>query len=95
MTDHAALARRWWAASIWDSWVGRKVRFARTVRRDDFVVRRGSTGIVAPWFLDSNGGLVLAVKLNTPPTGAEAFEGEVHWREGVNMLDVEADLRLA
>lgn len=92
--DHSALARRWWADQLWGRLIGRRVRFARTVRRDEFTVPRGRSGEIVPSFLDSEGGLVLAVKLLTPVPGSEPFEGEVHWREGVNLDDVETDLTL-
>jgi hypothetical protein len=95
VTDHAALARRFWASRVWDSYVGRSVRFARTVQRDAFTIEAGATGVVVPWFLAEDGALVVAVRLDTPPVGAEEFEGEVHWREGVNLLEVEADVELA
>ena len=92
--NHSALARRFWADRVWEGLVGRRVRFARTVERDEFVVPRGRVGEIVPAFLDCNGGLVLAVKLRTPVPGSEPFEGEVHWREGVNLDDVETDLSL-
>lgn len=94
MTDHEALALRWWRDQKWDRLAGRKVRFVRTVERDEFTVPAGRVGTVATAFLDSEGGLVLAVKLRTPVPGIEPFEGEVHWREGVNIEEVEADLEL-
>lgn len=89
-----ALALRFWRDQLWSRVEGRKVRFARTVERDEFTVPRGRVGTVVPSFLDSEGGLVLAVKLRTPVPGSEPFEGEVHWREGVNLEEVEADLEL-
>ncbi len=88
------LGRRWWQAEVWDRLAGREVRFVRPVDRGDFSVAVGATGRIRTAFLDSKGGLVLAVALDLPPVGAEPFEGEVHWREGVNLLEVETDLVL-
>ena len=93
-TDHKALAERFWRDLKWKRLEGRKVRFARTVERDEFTVPKGRIARVATAFLDSDGGLVLAVKLRTPVPGSEPFEGEVHWREGVNIEEVETDLEL-
>jgi hypothetical protein len=94
MSDPKALAARFMADQLWTRRIGERVRFARTVRRDEFTVPAGRVGtIVAPFLAD--GDLVLAVKLRTPVAGSEPFEGEVHWREGVNLEEVEADLTLA
>tara|TARA_R110002096_G_C14504662_1_gene715643 strand:+ start:823 stop:1110 length:288 start_codon:yes stop_codon:yes gene_type:complete len=88
------LAERFWRDHKWTRLEGRKVKFKRTVERDEFTVPAGRVATIATPFLDSDGGLVLAVKLRTPIVGSEPFEGEVHWREGVNINDVEADLEL-
>lgn len=94
MTDPRQLAERFWRDQKWSHHVGRKVRFVRTVVRDEFTVPEGRVGKIVTPFLDSDGGLVLAVELRTPVKGSEPFEGEVHWREGVNLEEVEADLEL-
>lgn len=90
----SGLAQRWWWMELWDRSVGRKVLFARTVTRDSFKVPAGRVGHIAPPFLDDEGRAVLAVKLQSPPPGSEPYEGEVHWREGLNILDIEEDLEL-
>ena len=94
MSDARQLAERFWRDEKWKRLEGSKVRFARTVERDEFTVPAGRVGTIVTAFLDSDGGLVLAVKLRTPIVGSEPFEGEVHWREGVNLQEVEADLEL-
>jgi hypothetical protein len=94
MIDKRQLAQRFWRDQVWTRLEGRKVRFERDVERDEFTVPTGSEGTIRTPFLDSEGGLVLAVLLDTPVAGSEPFEGEVHWREGVNIEEVEADLKL-
>lgn len=86
------LGQRFFRDELWRRLVGRHVTFIRTVTRDEFVVPKGRVGKIVEPFLDSDAGLVLAVKLRTPVPGSEPFEGEVHWREGVNLLDVELDI---
>jgi len=88
------LALRFWRDQLWTRLSGRKVRFTRTVERDEFTVPAGRVGTIRTPFLDSKGGLVLAVQLRTAVQGSEEFEGEVHWREGVNIEEVEDDIQL-
>ena len=94
MSKSKDLAQRFWRDQLWTRLGGRKVRFLRTVERDEFTVPAGRVATVRTPFLDSDGGLVLAVQLRTPVEGSEPFEGEVHWREGVNLEEVEADIEL-
>lgn len=74
---------------------GRRVRLARDVSRQPyFVAKKGATGVVVAPFLDGPD-LVAAIKLDHPPSGAEQFEGEIHWKQGVNLLeDFEKDVEL-
>ena len=94
MTDDSptGLGQRFYRDELWRRLEGRHVTFMRTVTRDEFVVPKGRAGKIIEPFLDSDGGLVLAVRLRTPVPGSEPFEGEVHWRENVNLLDVELDI---
>lgn len=89
-----ALAERFWRDQVWRRLEGRKVRFKRTVQRDSFTVPRGRLGVIVEPFLDDHGGLVLAVKPRAQVAGSEPYDGEVHWREGVNLEEVEHDLEL-
>lgn len=88
-----AMGMTWYRHELWSRLKGRKVVFARTVERDSFTVPRGRVGFVEEPIMD-DGVLVLAVRLQTPPEGSKDYDGEVHWREGVNLLEVEDDIRL-
>lgn len=91
--ESESLAKRFFARAVLHEVVGRKVKFTRPVERLEFTVRKGSVGWIMEPFMDE-GKLVAAVRLASPPSGAEAFDGEVHWKEDFNLLEFEEDVEL-
>lgn len=88
-----ALAQQFYAKQVLDALIDRKVVFTSDVDRVDFIVEKGATGVLQAPFI-SDGLLVAAVLLDDPPPGSEAFEGEVHWMEDINLIDFEDEVTL-
>jgi len=92
-TASDALARRFYQQELLRELADRRVRFKTDVQRQDFEVLEGATGVAMKPFLHE-GKLVAGVTLDDPPEGAEEFDGEVHWKEDVNLFDFEDEIEL-
>lgn len=75
---------------------GLAVRFIRPVSRQPyFDVPRGATGrLLHPLSDPKDDRYVIRVQLDAPPWGAEQFNGEVHWKEDINLEKFEKDVEL-
>jgi hypothetical protein len=95
MADHLDLGQRFYAHELLKRLAGQRVEFVREVDRLPFVVVPvGAGGTLMAPFIDDESRLVAAVMLDGPPPSLDAFDGEIHWVEGINLFEFEKDVRV-
>lgn len=91
------IARLFYLTRLMQRAQGRRVRFMQRVDRSPhFEVKRGAEGVLVGLSFDPRDGrAVIRVALDDAIAGALVeFNGEVHWKEGVNLEDFEKDVVL-
>lgn len=91
------IARLFYLTRLMQRAQGRRVRFMQKVDRSPhFEVKKGAEGVLVGLSFDPRDGrAVIRVALDDAIAGAPAeFNGEVHWKEGVNLEDFEKDVVL-
>lgn len=89
------IARLFYMTRLLQRMEGRSVRFVREVDRfPHFDVPKGSTGTVVGLSFSQDHKAIIRVRLDDETIGAEEFDHEVHWMEGVNLEEFEKDVVL-